>query len=111
MPSLVIYHKGKPRPFRGAQAAEPVLAYMFKLSGSPVSRLGDVTSVTNFIHPATNTKTIRGIQVVGFFSSPEDMEEDEMADFMEASSTLHYREDISFGCVTSLETIAWLVVF
>ena len=127
MPSVVIYYKGKARPFRGVQAAGPVLAYITKLLGPLTITLKDTPSTIAFInaqsYPYDGTtggsdgaiaaaragavSTIRGVHVVGFFSSRESLEEDEFSDFTEAARVLQYREDISFGAVFDRDTIDW----
>ena len=47
----------------------------------------------------------RASSVVGFFSSPQDMEEDEYDEFIEVAQALRERDDLHFGVVTDKKVI------
>ena len=106
LPSLVVFKKRKPIPYRGVHKAESVLAFLDKVSGKPTRVLKTVQEVESFIASRDDPKySLATVMVVGMFSDPDGIEEDEYEDFIEAAKALHHKEDVYMAVVKSRKIV------
>lgn len=119
--------------YSGHQTSKSLQRFITKVLSPPAVRLPDLTTAESFlIHrgsiitedsddeeekeetlsalerdegglDAANTE--RASVVVGFFSSPQDMEEDEYEEFIEVAQTLRERDDVHFGVVMDKKVV------
>jgi len=100
-PSLVVYRKKRPIAYRGVQSTAGVMTFLNKLQSKPTKVLNSVEEVEAFMASRYDNEkyTLKTVMVVGFFSTPDSIEEDEYEDFVEAAKALHPKEDVYVGVV------------
>lgn len=108
--------------YSGHHSHRSIQKFVTKVLSPPAVRLNDLTAVEYFLvhrgHDSMNTgddeaqeegldavNAQRASSVVGFFSSPQDMEEDEYEEFIEVAQALRERDDLHFGVVTDKKVI------
>lgn len=103
VPSLIYFHKQRPWHYRGSHDAKAVITYIKKQLQAPVTSLKSVEDINSFISYGSNNDSLSlsTVSVIGFFSSHQDVEEDEYDEFMDLARDLQTKEDIFFGAVTS----------
>lgn len=108
LPSLVLFSKLRPLPYRGVHTTESVLTFIQKQIDKPVITLKSVTDVESFINSRDSSKySLSTVLVVGFFSEHEDIEEDDYEEFVEVAKDLQPNEDIFMAVVTNPKTSEW----
>ena len=101
LPSLVVFVKGRPYPYKGAQTLAAIQAFLEKITSSPFRALDSVEEIDRFIASnRSETMHIRSVNVVAFFRDASSMEEDEFDEFREVAKRLQFTLDIHFAVVT-----------
>jgi len=111
LPLLVAYRKGKrPVPYQWMHTPELIASFASKLLAPAVAPLLSVAAVLAFVDPPLEGGGDRrppgSSAVVGFFSDPHGMEEDEYAEFAEAVAPLQERGDVFVGAVSDPLVVA-----
>ena len=111
MPALVVYRKGRPTPYIWMHSADLITSFVEKQLAPSITLLRSKSEVLDFANAALGQgpggKGVEGVAtVVGFFSDPQGMEEDEYTEFEEAVAPLRARADVFVGAVTDPKVVA-----
>jgi Thioredoxin-like domain len=82
------------------------LAFVDKQINKPTRKLKSVEEVESFLSSRNSSSySTSTVMVVGFFS--DDMEEDDLDDFVEVAKDLQIKEDVYFAVVTDRKVCEW----
>lgn len=103
LPALILFYETRAYTYKGAHGYTSVIAWIDKiLTPSPVKQLPTVEEVEDFINVDRKGKlNIQSVNIIGFFSSHESMEEDEYEDYVEVCKELQFSEETYCSIVTS----------
>jgi hypothetical protein len=116
VPSLVFFKKGRHIPYRGYHDSAAVIQYIQKQLHPPVTILQSVDTVEAFLSSFHNNASLpmTTVAVIGFFSSHQDIEEDEYEDYLQLAKDMQGKADVYFGLVhnklvsNSYKKLGWI---
>lgn len=106
LPSLVLFIKARPLHIRD-QSYEAVIEYISKLKDKPVRSIFSEDVVEAFLNGQLNVvSSLSKIFVVGFFSDPNGIEEDDYDEWFQIARKMQTKENIYFSSVTNKTLIS-----
>lgn len=109
LPALLFSKKKETYLYKGVHMSSSILTYVKKLRDKPYTLLSSTKDVLNFLNISHtyNNISLATVSIVGFFSNPEGVEEDEFEEFSDTAKQLQIKEDNYFGLVKDKNVISY----